>query len=116
MCNILQYNIAFPLLLLPSITTWRSRNEPKERKQLNRVHQSEESGEKKERTTTLQKITLPIFEKKTIQTAKHWWRRFIQYVKMTQFIDLNTITTDKETIEEYRDKLEKKQKTFSIGH
>ena len=67
---------------------------------------SEESGEKKGRPTTHQKITLPIFEKKAIQEAKLWWRRFIQYVKMTQKIDLNRMTTDKEIIEDYREELE----------
>ena len=39
---------------------------------------SEESGDKKGRTTAHQKITIPIFEKKTIQEAKLWWRRFTQ--------------------------------------
>ena len=67
---------------------------------------SEESGDKKRRTTAHQKITLPIFEKKTIQEAKLWWRRFTQYVKMTQKKDLNTMTTDKEILEEYQEELE----------
>ena len=49
---------------------------------------------------------LPKFEKKTIQEAKLWWRQFTQYVKMTQKIDLNTMTTDKEILEEYREELE----------
>ena len=75
---------------------------------------SEEPGEKKGRSTTHQKITLPIFEKKTIQEAKLWWRRFIQYVKMTQKIDLNRMTTDKEIIEEYREELEIKIKDIFI--
>ena len=76
---------------------------------------SEESGEKKGRTTTHQKITLPIFEKKTIQEAKLKWRRFFQYVKMTQTIDLNRMTIDKEIIEEYREELEIKIKNTSYG-
>ena len=75
---------------------------------------SEESGDNKGRTTTHQKITLPIFEKKTIQEAKLWWRRFTQYVKMTQKIDLNTMTTDKEILEEYREELEIKIKDIFI--
>ena len=75
---------------------------------------SEESGEKKGRTTTHQKITLPIFEKKTIQEAKLWWRRFIQYVKMTQKIDLNRMTSVKEILEEYREELEIKMKDLFI--
>ena len=75
---------------------------------------SEESEEKKGRTTTHQKITLPIFEKKTIQEAKLWWRRFIQYVKITQKIDLNRMTTDKEILEEYREELGIKIKDIFI--
>ena len=63
----------------------------------------EESGDKRGRTKTHQKITLSIFEKRTIQEAKLWWRRFIQNVKMTQDIDLNTMTTDKEILADYRD-------------
>ena len=74
---------------------------------------SEELGEKKGRTTTHQKITLPIF-KKTIQEAKLWWRRFIQNVKMTQQIDLNRITTEKDIIDEYREELDIKTKDASI--
>ena len=69
---------------------------------------------KEGKTTTHQKITLPILEKKTIQEAKLWWRRFIQYVKMTQKIDLNRMTTDKEIIEEYREELEIKIKDIFI--
>ena len=75
---------------------------------------SEESGDKKGQITAHQKITLPIFEKKTIQEAKLWWRRFTQYVKMTQKIDLNTMTTDKEILEEYREELEIKTKDIFI--
>ena len=75
---------------------------------------SEESGEKKGRSTTHQKIKLPIFQKKTIQEAKLWWRRFIQYVKMTQKIDLNRMTTDKEIIEDYKEELEIKIKDIFI--
>ena len=70
----------------------------------------EESGDKKGRTTTHQRITLPIFERKTIQEPKLWLRRLIQYVKMTQKIDLNMKTTDKEIIENYREELEMKIK------
>ena len=42
-----------------------------------RISSSEESGEKKGKTITHQKITLSIFERKTIQEAKLWWRRII---------------------------------------
>ena len=74
---------------------------------------SEESGEKKGKTTTHKKITLPIFERKTIQEAKLWCRRFIQYVMMTKKIDLN-MTTDMEIIEEYREELKTKIKDFFL--
>ena len=57
---------------------------------------------------THQKITLPTFEKRGIQEAKLWWRRFTQYIKMTQNIDLNTMTTDREILENYRDDREHK--------
>ena len=72
---------------------------------------SEDTGETKRRTTTHQRITLPVFEKKkTIQEAKLWWRRFKQHVEMTQKLGLNRMTTDKEFIEEYREELEMKIK------
>ena len=82
------------------------KNENNSAESNSRNSSSEESGDKKGRTTTHQKITLPKFEKKTIQEAKLWWRQFTQYVKMTQKIDLNTMTTDKEILEEYREELE----------
>ena len=47
--------------------------------------------------------------------AKLWWRRFIQYVKMTQKIDLNMMKTDKEIIEEYREELQMKIKDIFIS-
>ena len=74
---------------------------------------SSEESERKGRTKPHQKITLPMFEKKTIQEAKLWWRRFIQYVKMTQDIDLNNMTTDKEILPEFRE-LEVKIKDIFI--
>ena len=70
--------------------------------------------EKRREEQQHQKITLPIFEKKTVQEAKLWWRRFIQYVKMTQKIDLNRMTTNKEILEEYREELEIKMNDFFI--
>ena len=62
------------------------------------------SGEIPERANsktekTHQKITLPTFEKRGIQAAKLRWERFTQYNKMTQNIDLNTMTTDREILE-----------------
>ena len=90
------------------------KNENNSAQSTSRNCSSEESVGKKGRTTTHQKITLPIFEKKAIQEAKLWWRRITQYVKMTQKIDLNTMTTDKEILEEYREELEKKIKDTFI--
>ena len=75
---------------------------------------SSEESDRKGRTKPHQKITLPIFEKKTIQELKLWWRRFIQYVKMTQDIDLNNMTTDKEILPELREELEVKIKDIFI--
>ena len=60
------------------------KNEINPAEMTSRNSSSEESGKKKIRTTTHQKITLPIFGKKTIQEAKLRWQRFFQYVKMTQ--------------------------------
>ena len=76
---------------------------------------SSEESESKGRTKPHQKITQqPIFEKKTIQEAKLWWRRFIQYVKMTQDIDVNNMTTDNEILPEFREELEVKIKDIFI--
>ena len=63
---------------------------------------------------TQQKITLPTFEKRGIQEAKLWWRRFTQYIKMTQNIELNIMTTDSEILENYRDDLEHRIKDLFI--
>ena len=42
---------------------------------------SSEESERQGRNKRHQNVTLPIFENKTIQEAKLWWRRFIKYVK-----------------------------------
>ena len=73
-----------------------------------------EESERKGRNKPHQTITLPNFEKKTIQEAKLWWRGFIQYVEMTQDIDLNNVTTDKEMLPAFRDELEVKTKDIFI--
>ena len=52
---------------------------------------------------THQKITLPTFEK-----------RGTQYIKMTQNIDLNIMTTYREILENYRDDLEHRIKDLFI--
>ena len=35
-----------------------------------------------------------------------WWRKFDQYMKMTNDIDLSTMTNSKEILRQYRDQLE----------
>ena len=77
------------------------------------------SGEISEKTNskiemTHQKVTLPTFEKHVIQEAKLWWRRFTEYIKMTQNIDLNRMTTDREILENYREDLEHRIKDLFI--
>ena len=63
---------------------------------------------------THHKITLPTFEKRGIQEAKLRWRRFTQYIKMTQNVDLNIMTTDRKILEQYRAELEKRIKDLFI--
>ena len=72
---------------------------------------SERGATKNEETH--QKISLP-YEKRRIQEAKLWWRRFTQYIKMTQNIDLNIMTTDREILEQYRAGLEKRIKDLFV--
>ena len=52
-----------------------------------------------------QRIHIPTLEKHDYTSAKLWWRRFTQYIKMTRDLDLNEMTTDKEIKAEYRDLL-----------
>ena len=81
---------------------------------------SSSNGEASERMATknekTHQITLPHFEKRGIQEAKLWWRRFSHYIKMTQNIDLNIITTDREILEQYRVELEERIKDVLYGH
>ena len=82
---------------------------------------SSSSGEIPERANaktekTHQKITLPTFEKRGIQEAKLWWGIFTQYIKMTQNIDLNEMTTDREILPNNRDDLEHRIKDYLYGH
>ena len=69
------------------------------------------NGEASEREVTKnekpRRLPTP-FEKRGIQEAKLWWRRFIQYIKMTQNIDLNRGTKDREKLEQYRAELEQR--------
>ena len=72
---------------------------------------SSSSGEPPQREKTRnekshQKITFPTIDKRSIQEAKLWWRIFTQYIKITQTIDLNQITTNREILEQYRKDLD----------
>ena len=58
-----------------------------------------------ERTCT-QKLTIPTLEKQDYTSANLWWRKFVQYIKMTKDIDLSTMTNSKEILPQYRDQLE----------
>ena len=46
--------------------------------------------------------------------GKVWWRRFTQYMKMTQIIDLNEMTTNREILSNYRDNLKHRIKDLFI--
>ena len=70
-----------------------------------------------ERTTT-QKLPIPILEKNDHTSAKLWWRKFTQNIKMTREIDLSKLTNSKEKLPRNRDQLEEEIKdvfTWAIG-
>ena len=56
--------------------------------------------------TCTQKLTIPTLEKQDQANASMWWRKFVQYIKMTKEIDLSTMTNSKEILPQYRDQLE----------
>ena len=58
-----------------------------------------------ERTCT-QKLTIPTLDKQDYTSANMWWRKFTQYIKMTNDLDLSTMTNSKEILPQYRDQLE----------
>ena len=58
-----------------------------------------------ERTCT-QKLTIPTLDKQDYTSANMWWRKFVQYIKMTKDQDLATMTNSKEILPQYRDQLE----------
>ena len=64
-----------------------------------------------ERTST-QKLPFPILEKNDHTSAKLWWRKFTQNIKMTSEIDLSKMTKSKEVLPQYRCQLEEERKTF----
>ena len=66
-----------------------------------------------ERTTT-QKLPIPILEKNDHTSAKLWWRKFTQYIKMTREMDLSKMTNSKEVLPQCRDQLEEEVKDVFI--
>ena len=58
-----------------------------------------------ERTCT-QKLSIRILEKNDHTSAKLWWRKFVQYIKMTRDIDLSKMTNSKEILPQFRVQLE----------
>ena len=58
-----------------------------------------------ERTCT-QKLTIPTMEKRDYTNVNMWWRKFVQYIKMTKDLDLLKMTNNKEILPQYRYQLE----------
>ena len=70
-----------------------------------------------ERTST-QKLSIPILEKNDHTSAKLWWRKFVQYIKMTRDIDLSKMSNSKEILPQFRKQFEEEIKNafiWSIG-
>ena len=40
---------------------------------------------------------------KDYNIAKMWWRKFVQYIKMTKDLELSSLTNNKEILPQYRD-------------
>ena len=97
-------------------TTWRSKAWWKIKKQPKvqalRVEKSTKEQTQNPKDTPENYLTN--IRKRGIQEAKLWWRRFTQYIKMTQNIDLNIMTTDREILENYRNDLEHRIKDLFI--
>ena len=66
-----------------------------------------------ERTAT-QKLPIPILEKNDHTNTKLWWRKFVQYIKMTREIDLSKIINSKEILPQFREQLEEELKDVFI--
>ena len=64
--------------------------------------------------TCTQKLTIPTLEEHDHTSANLWWRKFVQYIKMTKEIDLSTMTNNKEILTQYRDQLETEIKEVFI--
>ena len=69
--------------------------------------------------TCTQKLTIPSLEKHDSSSANLWWRKFVQYIKMTKDIDLSQMVNPKEILPQFRDQLELEIKDMflcAIGH
>ena len=53
-----------------------------------------------------QKLTITSLKKHDNSSEYLWWRKFVQYIKMTKDIDLSQMTTTKEILSRFRDQLE----------
>ena len=60
------------------------------------------------------KLSIPIPEKNDHTSAKLWWRKFVQYIKLTRDIDLSKMTNSKEILPQFRDQLEDEIKDIFI--
>ena len=58
-----------------------------------------------ERTCT-QKLAIPTSEKQDYTNVNMWWRKFVQYIKMTKDLDRSKMTNNKEILPQYCDQLE----------
>ena len=64
--------------------------------------------------TCTQKLTIPTLEKQDQTNASMWWRKFVQYKKMTKDVDLSNMTTSKEILPQNRNQLEADIKDICI--
>ena len=56
--------------------------------------------------TCTQKLTIPTLDKQDYTSANMWWRKFVQYIKMTKEVDLSTMTNSRGILPQYGDQLE----------
>ena len=66
-----------------------------------------------ERTCT-QKLSIPRLEKNDSSSANLWWRKFVQFVKMTKDIDISPMVNSKKILPQYGEQLETKIKVIII--
>ena len=61
-----------------------------------------------------QKLSIPSLEKYDSTNANLWWRKFVQYVKMTKEIDISPMVNSKEILPQYREQLETELKDIFL--